>query len=265
MTKLVIAMAVYFIMAWTVSASVERELVEIKAATMSADYGADLPKLAALRMHAARFSDDPNLGYLADYWSGFASWRIVLNGANGKMSADEAQAHLGRAVIDFESSIHKKPDFADGYASAAAVHGWLAAYKMKDAAASKEEIDAYKRLINRAAELEPTNPRVLWIQAVPYMVLPPERGGSIDKAMEFYRQMLEHATPLAPESPLPDWGTGGASVACLRAFSVTDTGSEHRHRGSAQRAATAARLALRQRHSHSEDRGEAEAGGEAVR
>ena len=220
MTKLVIAMAVYFLMAWTVTASVERELVEIKAATMSADYGADLPKLAALRMRAARLSGDPDLGYLADYWSGFASWRIVVNGASGKMSADEAKAHLGRAVIDFESSIHKKPDFADGYASAAAVHGWLAAYKMADAAASREEIDAYKRLINRAAELEPTNPRVLWIQAVPYLVLPPERGGSLEKAMAFYRQMLEHETPLAPESPLPDWGKPEALMSLAYAYSA---------------------------------------------
>ncbi|HEV8657852.1 MAG TPA: hypothetical protein VGS96_04415 [Thermoanaerobaculia bacterium] len=186
---------------------VERKLVAIKAALMSADYRADLPKLASLRTRALQLSDDPHLGYLADYWSGFASWRIVVNGVSAKMSPEEAKAHLERAVADFESSIRKKGDFADAYAGAAAVHGWLAAYKGRsDEAAMKQEIESFKRLLNRALELEPSNPRALWIQAVPFVVLPPERGGNIDRAIELYRKMLENAGPLEPQSPLPDWG-----------------------------------------------------------
>jgi hypothetical protein len=139
---------------------VERKLVSIKADLMSADYRADLPALASARLRAAELSNDANLGYLADYWSGFASWRIVINGANGKLIPDEAKAHLAKAVIDFESSISKKSDFADGYAAAAAVHGWLAAYNHADPTTMNKEIDNYKRLINRAVELEPANPRV---------------------------------------------------------------------------------------------------------
>jgi hypothetical protein len=185
---------------------VERKLVAIKAALMSADYRADLPKLASLRIGAAQLSEDPHFGYLADYWSGFASWRIVANGVSAKMSPDEAKAHLGRAVADFESSIRKKGDFADAYAGAAAVRGWLAAYMHADQAAMNQEIESFKRLLNRALELEPSNPRALWIQAVPFRVLPPERGGNIDRAIELYHKMLENAGPLKPESPLPDWG-----------------------------------------------------------
>ena len=185
---------------------VERKLVAIKADLMSADYRADLPKLASLRSRAAQLSDDPNLGYLADYWSGFASWRIVVNGVSAKMSPEEAKAHLGRAVADFESSIGKRGDFADGYAAAAAVHGWLGAYKRADEAAMKQEIETFRRLLNKAHELEPSNPRVLWIQAVPFIVMPPERGGNRDRAIELYHQMFEGAGPLRPESPLPDWG-----------------------------------------------------------
>jgi hypothetical protein len=185
---------------------VERKLVALKADVMTADYRADLPKLTALRDRAARLSGDPDLGYLADYWSGFASWRIVVNGASAKMTPDEAKAHLGSAAADFESSFHKKDDFADAYSSAAAVHGWLAAYKRADEAAMNEEIATYKRLLNRALELEPSNPRTLWIQAVPYIVLPPERGGNRDRAIELYHRMFENAGPPKPESPLPDWG-----------------------------------------------------------
>ena len=199
---------------------VERKLVAIKAEAMSADYRADLPKLADVRSRAARWSDDPNFGYLADYWSGFVSWRMVVNGVSAKMSADEAKAHLGRAVVDFESSARKKNDFADAYAGAAAVHGWLAAYNHSDEAAMNREIEAFKRLLNRALELEPTNPRALWIQAVPYLVLPPERGGNVDRAIELYRKMLENAGPLKPLSPLPDWGKVEAFMSLANAHLI---------------------------------------------
>ena len=188
------------------SSRVERKLVALKADLMTADYRADLPKLTTLRDRAARLSNDSKLGYLADYWTGFASWRIVVNGASAKMAPEEAKAHLQRAVADFESSARKKGDFADAHAAAAAVHGWLAAYNNADQAVMNHEIENYKRFLNRAVELEPANPRVLWIQAVPYMVLPPERGGNLDRAIEFYRQMIENARPLIPQSPLPDWG-----------------------------------------------------------
>jgi hypothetical protein len=184
---------------------VERKLIAIKADLMSADYRADLPALESGRLRASALSDDANFGYLADYWSGFASWRIVLNGA-AKMTPDEAKLHLGRAVADFESSIQKKSDFADGYVAAAAVHGWLAAYNSADQAAMNREIENYQRLLKRALELEPTNPRALWIQAVPYIVLPPERGGNVDRAIELYHKMIENAGPPQPQSPLPDWG-----------------------------------------------------------
>jgi hypothetical protein len=182
------------------------ELASIKAAVMSADYRADFDALASLRTRAAKLSHDRDLGYLADYWSGFASWRIAMNGASAKMPSAEMQAHLERAVADFESAIHKKADFGDAYAAAAGVHGWLAAFKHADQTAMNEEIEIYKRQINRALALDPNNPRALWIQAVPYMVLPPERGGSVDRAIELYRRMVEISRPLSPESPLPDWG-----------------------------------------------------------
>jgi hypothetical protein len=195
----------------------ERRLIAIKAAVMSADYRGDLAGLAALRTQASEISNDSRFGYLADYWSGFASWRIVVNGAGAKLNADDAKANLAHAVIDFESSIRKKDDFADGYASAAAVHGWLAAYNRADQAAMKQEVDIFKRDINRALELEPNNPRVLWIEAVPYLVLPPERGGNIDHAIELYRTMLENSRPPQPRSPLPDWGRAEALMSLANA------------------------------------------------
>ena len=192
------------------AALVISKLIALKGAVMSADYRADIPRLTALRTEAKALSGDSELGYLADYWSGYASWRIVVNGVNAKMTAEEAKTNLNQAAEDFESSFGKKSDFADAYASAAAVHGWLAMYRMSDPDAMRREIDAYKLQINRALVLEPNNPRVLWIQAVPYAALPKERGGNIDRAMELYQAMLRNATTPNPDSPLPDWGRAEA-------------------------------------------------------
>jgi len=82
--------------------SAERKLVAVKADLMSADYRADLPGLESGRLRAEAVSGDSQLGYLADYWSGFASWRIVVNGAGTQMTPEEAKSHLARAVVDFE-------------------------------------------------------------------------------------------------------------------------------------------------------------------
>ena len=206
-SKYLIGVAVFTCVASAAAARqsrVERKLVAIKAEAMSADYRADLPKLEVLRSRAAELSSDPKLGYLANYWSGFASWRIVLNGPT--LAPAEMKSHIDDAVADFESSIHKKADFADGYVAAAATHGWLAALNRDNQTVMNQEIENFKRLLTRALELDPSNPRAMWIQAIPFAVLPPERGGNIDRAIELYRKIIERAAPLKPESPLPDWG-----------------------------------------------------------
>src|SRR6266852_3615224 len=55
----------------TADRSPESRLVAAKAGLMAADYRADLATLAALRTEIAPLMDDPTLGYLASYWSGF--------------------------------------------------------------------------------------------------------------------------------------------------------------------------------------------------
>jgi len=200
------------------AALVISKLVTLKAALMSADYRADIPQLQTLRSEAKKLSGDPDLGYLADYWSGYASWRIVVNGSSAKMTREDVKANVDNAVADFESSVQKKSDFADGWASAGAVHGWLAALNAKtDADAMNREIEIFKRDVDRALALEPNNPRVLWIQAVPFRVMPADRGGDLDRAMELYKKMLANSRPLDPSSPFPDWGKAEALMSLASA------------------------------------------------
>ncbi len=189
------------------SADVRRMLVAAKADGMSADYRADLAGLAALRERLAAFRDDPELGYLAAYWSGYASWRIAMNGAaSWRMGPDDLKWNLERAVADFEASIARKDDFADAYAAAASVHGWLLTFYLDDLAVRRPHAEAAARLMAKAKELEPANPRVLWVEGGNLLFRPAAYGGDFEAGMAVYRKILKTAGPLDPGSPLPDWG-----------------------------------------------------------
>lgn len=186
----------------------DRRLVTAKPKLMSADYRGDLEELARLREEVLPLTGDPALGYLAHYWAGFASWRIAMNGGNRGMSAEDLIANLERAAVNFEASIRLQDDFADGYAAAASVNGWLGAFDMRNSPTeTPERIKKFWQLLARATELEPDNPRVLWVKATPLLILPPDKGGNLNGAIELYRRMDE-VSPAASDaaSPLPDWG-----------------------------------------------------------
>ena len=180
---------------FALSASAQ-DLPKLKAQVMSADYRADVKELARLRDELAKSPKD----YLARYWSGFASWRIAMNGANHGMKSDELQTNLESAAADFYVSIQLKDDFADGYAAASLVNGWLAVF-----GSSRERIALSSMLLAKAKALDPKNPRVLWSVGAVYLYSP---NGSIPKAIETYREMLQEAEKRGVDaaSPLPDWG-----------------------------------------------------------
>jgi hypothetical protein len=184
----------------------EQQLATAKAQIMAADYRADFAELQRLRDAAVPLAADPAWGYLARYWAGFASWRQAINGASHGMSKEELQAHLERAAADFDASLRLREDFADSHAAAAAVNGWLSQFHRDDTAALRKGIEVYKQHMARAKELDPGNPRVLWVEAIPYLVLPADKGGDRAHAIELYRRMVEASGPPVARSPLPDWG-----------------------------------------------------------
>jgi hypothetical protein len=199
---------------------VERKLVALKARVMSADYAADLAALGSIRGELAALRPDRDLGYLADYWSGYASWRLAMNGANLTMPSEEMRRHVEEAVSDFESSIRRKDDFADGYAAAASVHGWMTMFTRNDPAALRAHAERSRDLLRRAKELGPSNPRVLWAEGAYYSFTPPAFGGDPVRGLAAYRLMLESTQTLLPASPLPDWGRaeGYMSLAYFQAY-----------------------------------------------
>jgi hypothetical protein len=182
-----------------------QELAKVKASVMAADYKGDLKELARLRDELAKWPNERELAYLARYWSGFASWRMAMNGSNHDMKPDELSANLKSAATDFYASIRLKDDYADAYAAAAGVNAWLAKAAMPDTVAVRERAFLAYALLSRATTLEPKNPRVLWIRGGFLQFAP---GGSIPRAIEVYQQQLEEAQRRGSDasSPFPDWG-----------------------------------------------------------
>jgi hypothetical protein len=195
-----------------------QDLVKIKAQVMSADYRGDLKELARLHDQLAPWPKD----YLARYWSGFASWRIAINGANQGMKSDELATNLRSAATNFYASIQLKDDFADSYAAAALVNGWLAVFSSSDPVAMRERIALASALLARGAALDPKNPRVLWTRGGFYLYSPPAQGGSIARAIETYTEMLKEAEKRGVDatSPLPDWGKPEALMSLAYAHSM---------------------------------------------
>jgi hypothetical protein len=201
-----------------------QELAKLKGQVMSADYRADLKELARLRDELAQWPKDRELAYLARYWGGFASWRIALNGANHDMKPEELTKNVENAATSFYFSIQLEDDFADAYAAAASINGWLAKLQMDsnhDMVAVMERVSLAYALLGRATKLEPANPRVLWIKGGFLQFAP---GGSLERAIGVYQQMLKEAKQRRVDaaSPLPDWGRPEALMSLAYAhFSKT--------------------------------------------
>jgi hypothetical protein len=188
------------------TATTARKLTTLKAETMSADYHGDLAALARLRGRAAALAADPQLGYVARYWTGYASWRIAINGANAKMSQEDLHSHLARAAADFDAVVRERPDFVDGYAAGAGVYAWLPWFFPEGSDARQHNLDRSRALLKRAREMAPDNPRVAWILGGVYLYAPPAMGGDPKRALEIYAHAIDVAPATDPTSPLPDWG-----------------------------------------------------------
>ncbi len=201
-------------------------LAGLKAQIMSADYRADIDALARLRDETAKYGDDPSNGYLAHYWSGFASWRMAINGANHQMKAEDLKANLQNAAAEFYQTMRMRNDFADAYAAADMVNGWLATFSLgahPDMPAVRERVALSRALYARAEAIDPRSPRVLWAKGSALLFLPQSHGGDIAKAIDVYKNMLEESDRrgVNPASPLPDWGKAEALMSLAYAHSKT--------------------------------------------
>jgi len=212
-----------------------QRLRQIKLKLMSADYRADLDELARGREQLTTLKNDPALGYLASYWSAFAGIRLAINGSSRQMSSQEVERNLLAALRDAEDGLRLKEDFADNHVLAGHVASWMAAITLRRAAGAADKfkqngtgalpeetrswIDRTWLHLRRARELAPKNPRLPWVEAAIWYNIPPERGGSQDKAIAMYREGLALARAERVTDPLwPDWGEPEALMSLAWCF-----------------------------------------------
>lgn len=83
--------------------------------------------------------------------------------------------------------------------------------KEKDQARVQELLVQARQLAKDAKEMDPDNPRLLWVLGPNLWYIPPERGGGEDKAMAIYEKGLATIRSRKSQSdPLaPSWGEPG--------------------------------------------------------
>lgn len=174
---------------------------EIDAATAVAD-GARLERVITyLEQSLAQHPRDAWL----EYYLGFAHFR-ASNVADGENDRRASRAHLDRADAALKRSLAIR-ESAETHALMAAVLG-----QMIDGMISGIRLGRRAEgELNRALELEPTNPRVWVIRASAAFHKPRLFGGSAERAEEYARRAIGLLDSVASvPAPAPSWGESDA-------------------------------------------------------
>ena len=175
-------------------------LASVKSKAMAAGYSADLAALAAAAHEAQLLAADPQLAAIAHYWAGYALWQRAVNDVN--LSLDPA-ADRAAALAELDAALAAREPFADAHALAAWLHGWL---YTADPANKDAHIDAVRRHLARAQELEPDNLRVLWETA--YV----SQFRDNAKTRRILEDLVRRPDVTSPRSLDPDWGVPEACM-----------------------------------------------------
>ncbi len=141
------------------------------------------------------------------YYLAYVQHWLVLHG-RGKNDDALLTVYLPKAIANAETLIRLRPDWAEGHLLLSTMYGIKLSTQLTLLFSLGPAIE---RHVQRAAELAPNNPRVLYVQASAYFVKPGIAGGSIKKAVEYWRraaQIFEQERLGAKhrQSLEPSWG-----------------------------------------------------------
>lgn len=193
----------FLVLSCTSAVTPGSRLLAIKSKATAAGYTADLQALAdAARDAQAIAAADPAIAPLAHYWAGYALWQRAVNDVNLKVDAKQIAADRDAALAELDAAIAARESFADAHALAAWLHGWLYS---ADPANKDEHAKILRAHLNRARELEPDNPRVLWAYATALQFR--DKEGSLRLFDELTRR-----ADVPSHSIEPDWGVPEAMM-----------------------------------------------------
>ena len=139
--------------------------------------------------------DAPMLRYTIAY----AGWRLSFSPL---VPAAEQEAMLSDAETRLDQAIKDNPKFADAYVLLASVYGGRIA-RNNDLGMSLGP--ASSAMVERAAELDPGNPRLMIVRAQSLVYTPPEYGGDPKQGEAEFRKAIQ-AFAKEPGRPWPSWG-----------------------------------------------------------
>lgn len=142
----------------------------------------------------------PAQGALVRYSLAYADWRLApMSG----LARAERKALLEEGVKRAEEGLELDPRNAELHAMLAAVHG-LQMGMMPSA--GMELGPKAAAAMERALELAPNNPRVVFLHGLSAFHTPPAYGGSVERAEADFRRALALFENEPQERPWPNWG-----------------------------------------------------------
>jgi tetratricopeptide (TPR) repeat protein len=185
---------------WSAGARAEltpAEFDQVQQRIQVAFHARDLAGIRHIHDELADAEDSALLGYYRAY----SSYRIgELSGADKKA----AKTALNECINELKAVVSGDPQMAEAFALQATCYGTSTQYYMLRAATRGV---ASGKALERALELGPENPRVIFQDALGYYSRPGAFGGDKDKALERFREAAARFRA-APAASIgwPAWG-----------------------------------------------------------
>ncbi|MFO7891622.1 MAG: hypothetical protein R6V04_14935 [bacterium] len=164
-------------------------------------------KMRQTRAYFERLLSDTTYPWLVHYYIGFTDMRLYHHSLS-EDDKEKAILFIDNGIEHLEKAIEIKDDFGEGYALLSSLLGnKIGLNPMLGMTLGMKS----GRMISRAFQLAPENPRVSLIAGQSHYYTPKMFGGGKEKAMEMVDKAIEFYQRFTPHSPLyPTWGNDEA-------------------------------------------------------
>ena len=163
----------------------------------------DVQQMLAARAFFKQLVNNPTYPWLIHYYIGYADKRIV-NFYLSEKNKGKAKEFVNEGIWHLEKTIELKEDFAEGYALLSSLIGHkIGLSPLRGITLGPKS----GRMLKKAFELAPENPRVSLIAGQSAYYVPKMLGGGKENALRQIQKAIEYFQTFKPEKPIfPTWG-----------------------------------------------------------
>jgi len=160
------------------------------------------PLMLQARSIYERLSSHPTHAWLAYYFVGLSDYRLA-NYCRSKSRDDDYERYVNDGIDQLKKSLELKKNVADTHALLGSLYG----LKITGMASSFIYGPKSAGCLEKAIELDSTNPRVYLISGISNKYKPDMFGGGPEKAVRDFLKSITCYQTFHPELPIyPDWG-----------------------------------------------------------